>query len=498
MSGKQNKIGMPNYRHIDLHAIARIAMERYGFQYQFPGPVLEELKVLDEGPLLKGSKGTVRDLRALLWSSIDNADSRDLDQLEYCELGQEQEIKVKVAIADVDLFVARNSRIDEHAAVNATSVYTGIENFPMLPERLSTGLTSLLPAQDRMAAIIEYAVMPDGKIIPGDIYQAEVTNKAKLVYEEIGGWLERKTAVPQIVREIPGLEAQLLLQDQAAERLRKFRMEQGALELETIEARPVIQEGIVKELVIQEENRARQIIENLMIAANETMVNFLGKAEVPMIQRVVRSPKNWPGIVEVARTFSEELPAEPDSKALAKFLLLRKNADPERFPDLSLTIIKLLGPGEYVSLEPGSSSAGHFGLAIMDYTHSTAPNRRYVDIVIQRLLKSVLSRKPCPYSLKELSGLAARCTDRDQAAKKVERFMRKAAAVVLLADRIGEVFDAIVTGASEKGVYVRIISPPAEGRVVRGDEGLSVGQKLRVKLTSMDPYQGYIDFEGVR
>ncbi len=488
---------MSNYRNIDLHAIARLAMSRYGFQPQFPGLVVQEAQALNQELLLKGQQKEVEDLRPLLWSSIDNADSLDLDQLEYCQIGRNQDIRVKVAIADVDLFVPRASQIDTHAAINGTSVYTGIETFSMLPERLSTDLTSLLEAQERMAVIIEFVVLVDGKIFPGNIYRAMVCNKAKLVYEEIGDWLDGKADIPQAVREIPGLEAQLRLQDEAAQRLRKFRMEQGALELETIEAKPVIHEGIVKELVILRENRARYLIENFMIAANETMVNFLEKSGVPVIQRVVRTPKNWAGIMDAASACAEILPSEPDSKALSKFLMRRKEADPEHFPDLSLTIVKLLGPGEYMSLEPGKSSSGHFGLAIMDYTHATAPNRRYVDVIIQRLLKAVLARKACPYTLKELSELSAQCTDRDQAAKKVERFMHKAVAAILLADRIGEFFEAIVIGASEKGNYVRIISPPVEGRVIRGEEGMAVGQKVRVRLVSMDPYKGYIDFERV-
>ena len=488
---------MSNYRNIDLHAIAREAMGRYGFQPQFPGPVAQEAQGLNQELLLKGQQKEVEDLRSLLWSSIDNADSLDLDQLEYCQPGRDQDIRVKIAIADVDLFVPRASQIDTHAAINGTSVYTGIETFSMLPERLSKDLTSLLAAQGRMAVVIEFVVLADGKIYPGNIYRAMVCNKAKLVYEEIGDWLDGRTDIPRSVREISGLEEQLRLQDEAAQRLRKYRMEQGALELETIEAKPVIHDGIVKELVILKENRARYLIENFMIAANEAMVNFLGKSGVPVIQRVVRTPRNWAGIMDAATACAETLPSEPDSKALAKFLMRRKEVDPEHFPDLSLTIVKLLGPGEYISLEPGRSSFGHFGLAIMDYTHATAPNRRYVDMIIQRLLKAVIAENPCPYTLQELSEISARCTDRDQAAKKVERFMHKAIAAILLVDRIGESFEAIVTGASEKGNYVRIISPPVEGRVIRGEEGMSVGQKVRVRLVSMDPYKGYIDFERI-
>jgi exoribonuclease-2 len=366
-----------------------------------------------------------------------------------------------------------------------------------LPQRLSTDLSSLLPEVDRFALVVEFSVFPDGEISSGTIYRAIIRNKAKLVYEEIGSWIEDKTEVPASVVRVAGLKEQLELQDQAAERLSKFRVEQGALEFETIEAKPVIRDGKVVDLLIQEKNRARSIIENFMVAANVTMSRFLKNAGVPMIQRVVVVPRNWQGIRDVASSFHESLPLQPDAKALAQFLHKRKIAEPESFPDLSLTIVKLLGPGEYVMIEPQAVSPGHFGLAVMDYTHGTAPNRRYADVIIQRLLKSVLEKKPCPYGRDELSEFASRCTDRDQAAKKVERFMRKAAAAVLLSDQIGKSFDAIVTGVSDKGTYARIITPPAEGRVMRGTKGLVVGQKVRVRLIGMDPYQGQIDFEKV-
>jgi len=487
---------MRNYHNIDLHAIAWEAMKRYGFQAQFPGPVIREVAAINEELLLKKQQDGVKDLRFLLWSSIDNVDSLDLDQLEYCEQGLNQEILVKVAIADVDLFVSKKSQTDVYASGNGTSVYTGIEIFPMLPQRLSTDISSLLAGKDRMAVIIEFAVLADGGIRQGNVYRAFVRNKAQLVYEEIGDWLEDKTAFPSALREIPGLEEQLRLQDAATQRLRKFRVDRGTLEFDTIEAKPILRDGTVLGLIVPRKNRARYLIENFMIAANETMVVFLEKAGFPVIQRVVRTPQNWIGIVDVARASGESLPAEPDSKALSQFLSRRKDADPERFPDLSLTIVKLLGPGEYAYLEPGKAASGHFGLAVMDYTHATAPNRRYADVIIQRLAKAALAAKQLvPYSQNELIEYASRCTERDKAAKKVERFMRKAAAAVLLAKRIGESFAAIVTGASEKGTYVRLITPPAEGRVIRGEKGMIIGQKVRVRLIGMNPYQGYIDFE---
>jgi exoribonuclease-2 len=321
-----------------------------------------------------------------------------------------------------------------------------------------------------------------------------VSNKAKLVYEEVGNWLEGNSPVPQTVREVSGLEEQIHLQTEAITRLKKNRRAQGALELNTIEAEAVMEEGTVKDLIIQRQNMARCLIEEFMVAANGTMVNCLGNAGIPMIQRVVRVPKNWEGIVLVAASYHERLPADPDAKALAKFLIRQKAADPERFPDLSLTVIKLLGPGEYMMLKPGNEPYGHFSLAVTDYTHATAPNRRYVDLINQRLLKSVLDKVKSPYTEEELTDQSAWLSSREKGSKKVERFMRKAAAAVLLQNRIGESFDALVTGASEKGTYVRLISPPAEGRVMQGEHGLMVGQKVRVRLLKTDPFSGFIDF----
>ncbi len=486
---------MKNHHPIDLRIIAGNAMRKYGFEPRFPGSVVREVNALPF-TTLKRDQNNTRDLRMLLWSSIDNHDSMDLDQIEYCERGLNGEIQVKIAIADVDAFVPRHSEADQHAVHNGTSVYTGVETFPMLPDRLSKGLTSLLPGKDRLVTVIEYTVLTDGSFRPGEIYRALVTNKAKLVYEEIGDWLEGTSPIPQSVLDVPGLEEQLLLQAEAIRRLKKNRREQGSLELNTIEAQAVVEEnGIVRDLVIQRQNMARCLIEELMVAANGTMVSFLGHAGIPMIQRVVRVPKYWEAIVATAADLGETLPAEPDAKALAKFLIRQKAADPERFPDLSLTVIKLLGPGEYMMLEPGNEPYGHFSLAVTDYTHATAPNRRYVDLINQRLLKSVLDRVPSPYTRDELTDLSSWLTTREKGSKKVERFMRKAAAAVLLQPRIGETFTALVTGASEKGTYVRLITPPAEGRVLRGDRGLVVGQKVRVRLLKTDPYNGFIDFE---
>jgi VacB/RNase II family 3'-5' exoribonuclease len=487
-------VTMKKPRNIDLKAIAGMAMEKYGFEPEFPEPVIREVDALtDKVPHHTGS--TTKDLRPLLWSSIDNIDSMDLDQLEYCERRPGGEIEIMVAIADVDIYVPKLSNTDRFAAHNGTSIYTGIVTFPMLPDKLSKNISSLLPDQDRLAVVAGYSILSDGTVRPGDVYRAIVRNKAKLVYEELGEWLERTGAIPPPVRDIPGLKDQILLQAEAAKNLRKKRMEQGALDLETIEAQPVVDGDTVRDLIILKQNMAQRIIEEFMVAANRTMVSCLGKAGIPMIQRVVRVPKYWDGIVLTAASRGMKLPSSPDVKALASFLRIQKATDPERFPDLSLAIIKLLGPGEYMTLEPGTPPTGHFSMAVTDYTHGTAPNRRYIDVINQRLLKAVLDNTPSPYTLDELVDYALWLSDREKGSKKVERFMRKAAAAVLLQDRIGDVFEALVTGASEKGTYVRLISPPAEGRVVQGERGMWVGQKVNVRLLKTDPYNGFIDFE---
>lgn len=485
---------MKPHHTVDLRSIAWHAMEKYGFTPLFPQPVIEEVSALHEKTFSE-DQHDARDLRSLLWSSIDNHDSMDLDQIEYCEREENGKIHVMVAIADVDVYIKKQSETDQHAAHNGTSVYTGIQTFPMLPDRLSRGITSLLPGQDRIAVVIEYMVLPDGSFQPGEVYRALVCNKAKLVYEEVGGWLEGTGPIPKKLQEVPGLEEQLHLQNEASQILRKNRREQGALELDTIEAEAVVEGDTVRDLIVKRQNLARCVIEEFMVAANGTMVATLGNAGVPMIQRIVRTPRNWEGIVLTAATHGEILPDTPDAKALAKFLIRQKETDPEHFPDLSLTIVKLLGPGEYMMLEPGAPPTGHFALAVIDYTHATAPNRRYVDVINQRLVKSILDKRPSPYPKEELSLQSAYLTGREKAAKKVQRFMRKAAAAVLLRHRLGESFDALVTGASEKGTYVRLITPPAEGRVIRGEKGLRVGQKVRVRLLKTDPFNGFIDFE---
>ncbi|HMJ26771.1 MAG TPA: RNB domain-containing ribonuclease [Pyrinomonadaceae bacterium] len=486
---------MTRNQSLDLTAIAHQAMVENGFEPDIPRPVLDELQSLQPKPQPDALASATQDLRSLLWSSIDDRKSRDLDQVEYAEHMSGGDIRVLVGIANVDALVRKGSAIDSHAAANGTSVYTGVRTFPMLPEELSTDKTSLVGGADRSSLVNEMIVASDGTVKSSKVFPALLHNFAKLSYEAVGAWLDGQAPVPPEVARVPGMEAQIRLQLDAAQHLRQLRREHGALELDTIQASPVLDnEGKVTDLSVTERNSARDLIENFMIAANVAMAQFLEAKGVPSIRRVVRTPEHWPRIVEIAESFGERLPAQPDSRALADFLEHRKTADPDHFPDLSLSIVKLLGPGEYLVQAPGAASEGHFGLAVRDYTHSTAPNRRYADLIIQRVLKAALAQTSAPYSESELTGIAAHCTEREDAARKVERKMRKVAAAVLMQNRIGEVFDAIVTGATPKGIFARTLRPPVDGRVVRGEQGLRVGEKIQVKLLSAEPERGFIDF----
>ncbi|HIH18836.1 TPA: RNB domain-containing ribonuclease [Candidatus Micrarchaeota archaeon] len=478
---------------VDLKAIARKAMLKYAFEPTFPPAVMAKVNSLD-GSLPQRAGSQVRDMRGLLWSSIDNIDTEDLDQIEYCERAHDGEILIRVAIADVDAYVPKGSVLDMHARINTTSVYTGIETFPMLPDRLSKNLSSLPPGKDRLAMVVEFSVLQKGNVHMGKIYPALVRNKAKLVYEPVGAWLEGKGPMPKAIGDTQGLQAQVRLQDEASIRLGKYRAKEGALELETLEARAVIKNDQVLGLYVAEDDRAKRIIENFMIGANGIMSGFLESAGIPTIQRVVRTPKYWREIVEFADARGFRLPAFANAIALSKFLDREKIADPERFPDLSLAIVKLLGPGEYVMYDK-RKPLGHFCLAVTSYTHATAPNRRYPDLIIQRLLKAALKRMPSPYGKSELMEASAWCTDRERAAKRVERFMTKAEAAVLLAGKIGQIFDAIITGASEKGVYARLLDPPVEGKIIRQAKRIKIGQKVKVRLANLDPKNGFVDFE---
>jgi len=481
---------------LNLLEIARNTMIHEGFDPDFPASVQAELAKLDSVNPFQTTQP--RDLRQMLWSSIDNSDSRDLDQVEYAERSGDH-IKVRIGIADVDSYVSKGSAIDQQALKNTTSVYTGVKTFPMLPEKLSTDITSLVEGEDRLAIVIEFDVSPDGEVVPQEVYAANVRNKAKLAYDSVGKWLDNGGPLPEGIAKTPGLEPQIKLQLEAAKRLLEARREKGALELDTIQATPVMNEsGTVVDLSVSERNSARDIIENFMIAANVTMSEYLNKKKVLSIQRVVRTPENWPRIVEMAEELNESLPPQPDARALANFLERRRKVDPDHFPDLSLAIVKLLGPGEYVAETPESRGEGHFGLAVHNYTHSTAPNRRYADLVTQRLLKSSQSNGKSPYSFSELQQIADHCNERESAARKVERKMRKIAAAMLLRNRVGDEFDAIVTGVTAKGTFVRTLKPPVDGLVVRGKEGLKVGQHARVRLQATDPVNGFIDFAIVR
>lgn len=436
----------------------------------------------------------IRDLRTLLWCSIDNDDSLDLDQLTYCELQQDGASRMLVAIADVDALVKKGSAIDGHARNNTASVYTSARIFPMLPERLSNDLTSLNDGQDRLAVVTEMVFSPDGLMQWSTVYRASVHNHAKLAYDAVALWIDGLGPLPQAAQAVPGMERQLQQQDALAQKLRVLRHAKGSLEFETFQPRAVFEGEKVVGIQQQIQNRARQLIEEIMIATNGCNAGFLARSGAGSLRRVVRSPERWLRIVEVANSYGETLPHEPDSRALEGFLAKRHLADPLRFADLSLVIVKLMGSGEYVVELPGSAAIGHFGLAVRDYTHSTAPNRRFPDLVTSRFLKATLAGEKPPYTLPELAALALHCTRQEDAARKVERRMRKSEAALLLESRIGETFDAIVTGSSLDGVWVRLLTPPVEGKLVCDPPGPTIGALLRVTLVSTHVERGFIDF----
>jgi VacB/RNase II family 3'-5' exoribonuclease len=480
---------------LDLSAIARQAMLDAGFVPEFPASVKRELRAVVSKTPDTFSDSSVRDLSKLLWSSIDDGKTRDLDQVEYAEALRDGDVRLLIGIADVDSYVKKGGPIDQLAGENCTSVYTGVRTFPMLPEELSTDLTSLVADQDRLAVVTEMIVARDGSVKAIEIHRAMVRNYAKLSYESVGDWLDGRSGPPKIVKAVAGMEAQIRLQSEVAIRLGEFRKKLGAIELGTIQSIPVTDEhGRVVSLKVIEPNSARELIANFMIAANVAMAEFLEGKAGPSLRRVVRTPEHWDRIVDIAAEYNEVLPSTPDARALAAFLERCKKADPVHFPDLSLAIVKSLGPGEYTVQAPGDEGEGHFGLAVQDYTHSTAPNRRYADLITQRLVKAALVNKPAPYTEAELREIAQRCTEREDAARKVERKMRKVAGALLLKDQIGEVFDAIVTGVTDKGTFARVIKPPVDGRIMRGERGLRVGDKVRVRLLSTDPERGFIDF----
>ena len=481
-----------NSQHIDLQAAAKQIIIEHCFEPEFPAEVFAELEKLKKNPPPIAVTDGIRDLCSLLWSSIDNDTSRDLDQIEVAESLSNGDVKVMIGIADVDAYATKLTPIDQHAACETTTVYTGIRTFPMLPEELSTGATSLLENQDRLAVVTEFVVGADGNLKSSNVYRAIVRNKAQLQYNAVGGWLEGTSSAPAKVAASSDLQAQLKLQDQVAQRLKTQRVQHGALNLQTDEVHPLIENEKVVGIAKQQKNRATDLIEDFMVAANGVVARLL--ESVSSLRRIVRTPERWDRIVQLAATKGEKLPAQPDSKALNDFLLRRKAADPDHFADVSLIVIKLIGPGEYVLERPGEVVSGHFGLAVQDYTHSTAPNRRFADMVTQRLVKSMLAGKANPYSDDELTQIASNCTKKEDAARKVEREMSKRLAAVAMQSHIGEVFDAIVTGVTDHGTFVRVLQPHFEGLLAQGQHGLDVGDRLKAKLTRTDVQKGYIDF----
>ena len=478
-----------------LRSIARRAMLERGLLPDYSAAVKAETAAINEPAQADAS---FRDLRSLLWVSIDNDDSRDLDQLSVATPIAGEGVKVLVAIADVDAIVKRGSAIDGHAEANTTSVYTAAETFPMLPEKLSTDLTSLGENQERLAFVIEMTISVDSGVVTGsDLYRAVVLNHAKLAYNSMSAWLDGTLPTLPQMASVPGLGEQLRLQDRIAQCMKQVRHQHGALSLETLQSRPVFDGDELADLRAEKKNRGTELIEEFMIAANGVTARYLERKGVASLRRVLRVPKRWDRIVALAGDYGTRLPVRPDIKALEEFLVKRRQTDPLRFPDLSLSVIKLLGRGEYVVEAPGREVQGHFGLAVKDYTHSTAPNRRYPDVITQRVLKAAIEGQPTPYREHELEALAAHCTEQEDAAAKVERQVQKSAAALLLEPRIGEEFDAIVTGASEKGTWVRINQPATEGKVMRGYQGLDVGDHVRVKLIETNVERGFIDFARV-
>ena len=477
----------------DLAELAVRVMRQNGLHTGFSDAALQQLESLDASVPVRGD-AALQDLSHLLWCSIDNDDSLDLDQLTTSEVLPGGEVRVLVAVADVDALVHKDTPIDQHARSNTTSVYTSAIIFPMLPERLSNDLTSLNPNALRAALVTDMVFRADGSLAHSEVYRALVQNKAKLAYDAVSAWLEARAPLPEAAAAVPGMDQQLRTQDSVAQQLRARRRAQGALEFQTFQPRAVFEGEKVVAIVQQEHNRARQLIEEFMIATNGVAARFLGGRRRASLRRVVRSPERWLRIMAVAEEYGDTLPPEPSSVALEAFLAKRRAKDPDRFPDLSLTIIKLMGSGEYVVEMPRDGATGHFGLAVRHYAHSTAPNRRFPDLITMRLIKAVLAKKEAPYSLKELTVLAAHCTRQEDAVRKVERQMRKSEAALLLGSRLGEAFDGIVTGVSKGNTWVRIFHPPAEGKLLVTRE-VKVGRRVRARLLSTDVEHGFIDFE---
>ena len=479
-----------------LQKIARRVMMEKGLLPDFSAQAIDELNGIHEAAT--DVEKSTRDLRNLLWCSIDNDDSRDLDQLSVAEAKPDGSVKILVAIADVEAIVKKPSALNDHAKHNTATVYTAAQIFSMLPEKLSTDLTSLNFESDRLAVVSEMVIAADGSLQSSDVYKATVCNRAKLAYNSVAAWLEGTGRMPPEIGTVDGLDENILLQYHTAQKLKSLRHQHGALDLETIETRPVFEGEEIRDLVVEKRNAAKDIIEDFMITANGVTARYLAAHNAPSLRRVVRTPKRWDRIVELALEHNFKLPEEPDSKALDDFLLSARSTDPLRFPDLSLSVIKLLGAGEYVVQTPGRNSTGHFGLAVKDYAHSTAPNRRFPDLITQRLLKAAMTNDSPPYTIDELDLLARHCTENEDKVKKVERQVAKSAAAMVMESKLNQQFDAIVTGASAKGTWVRLMYPPIEGKLVNGFEGADVGHRIRVQLVSLDVERGYIDFKKVK
>lgn len=469
-------------------------MVREGFHPGFPNGTEEQVEEIRADGHDAQPGGQVRDMRDLLWSSIDNDTSRDLDQIEVADRVNGG-IRVRVGIADVSSSVLKGTPIDDHAKDQTQTIYTAVKNFPMLPNELSTDMTSLNENEDRAADVVEFVVDASGVVGQESIYRAVVRNKAQLAYSKVGPWLEGTAAPDEKVAASAELQAQLKLQNEAALALRAERVRQGALEFNRTEADPVVVDGHVQEIRNKTHNDATDLIEEFMIGANGVGARMLKAAKRSCIRRIVKTPERWDRIVELVGRHGTKLPSEPDSGALNTFLQAQRVSDSIHYPDLALAIIKLMGPGEYV-LTPGNDSnpPGHFGLAAEDYTHSTAPNRRFPDLVTQRLVKAMLANQPAPYTDAELDEIAKQCNLQERAARKVERAMQKRVAAVALADRVGQTFHGVVTGAGDKGTWVRVFHPPVEGKVVQGERGLDVGDTVDVKLIHTDPVHAFIDF----
>ncbi len=520
--------------HFDLAQAALDEMHEAGFKPEFGPGVAEQVNEIREElrkEFAKEAPGSgVPDLRELAWSSIDNDTSRDLDQIEVAERVADG-IRIHVAIGDVASAVEKDSPIDQHAKAQTQTIYTAVKNFPMLPLELSAGMTSLNENGDRMAVMMSFTVGANGEMSDEQISRAWVRNRAQLAYSRVGPFIDAHAAASTSAvgvtmqdvealrsdsarasedadgpaftetsesRELAGAIAdQLLMQATATQRLHRARIQNGALEFHRGETEPVIADGRVVSVHDVIQNQAMYLIEDLMVAANGVMARALRKGKRSGLQRVVKVPQRWERIVALAMEHKWELPANPDSVALNNFLAHMRDTDADHYPDLAVAVIKLMGPGEYMVMTPDDDPTGHFGLAVRDYTHSTAPNRRYPDMVTQRVLHAMMEGAPPPYSDGDLAAIATHCNEADKALRKIDRAMQKRVAAVAMAHRIGEIFRGVVTGASEKGVYVRVIDPPFEGRVIQNFDGLDVGDRVSVKLLHTDPARAFIDFAKV-